>query len=91
MKQMKHPKISLLLAAMAVLTLAPTAHAYVGPGVASSTIVLVLGILGSILIWVFALVWYPFKHLWRRWRGSEQVVEDAEHTASSKGDVAPPQ
>jgi hypothetical protein len=43
-----------------LLTLSP-AHAYVGPGLGAGSIAVVLGILASILLAIFAVVWYPLK------------------------------
>ena len=40
--------------------------AYIGPGLATGTIGVILGILGSICIAVFALLWYPFKRLLKK-------------------------
>ena len=88
-RDMKHVKPKMpLLAAAAVMTLSSTAHAYVGPGVALSTIVMGLGVLGALLLWVFVLVWYPVKRLWRRWRGNRRAAEDAE-VPPPRGDGLP--
>lgn len=40
--------------------------AYIGPGLATGTIGVVLGVLGSIFIAVFALLWYPLKRLLKK-------------------------
>lgn len=37
--------------------------AYVGPGLGAGTITVLLGILGSIFVAIFAFLWYPFKRL----------------------------
>jgi hypothetical protein len=37
------------------------ARAYIGPGLGAGTIGLILGVLGSIFIALFAIVWYPLK------------------------------
>ena len=61
-----------LLATVALLTSAGTAHAYVGPGVGAGTVAVVLGILGSLVLWLFAVVWYPFKRMLRRRRSASR-------------------
>lgn len=54
---------SLLLAAM-VLALTPlAAQAYIGPGVGAGAIGAVLGVIGSIFLALFAVVYYPIKRL----------------------------
>ncbi len=40
--------------------------AYIGPGLATGTLGVILGIVGSICIAVFALLWYPFKKLLKK-------------------------
>lgn len=47
------------------------ANAYVGPGLGAGTIGVVLGIVGSLFIALFAIVWYPLKRLIKRNRKSE--------------------
>jgi hypothetical protein len=49
-----------LLAAMPV-------EAYVGPGLGAGTLGVVLGLLGSILIALFAFFWYPIKRIFKKW------------------------
>lgn len=43
-----------------------SAMAYIGPGLATGTIGVILGVIGSICIAVFALVWYPFKRVLKK-------------------------
>lgn len=62
--------ILLLPAVIGAAATAPVVHAYVGPGATLGAVVLVLGVLGALVLWVFALAWYPFKRLWQRWRGT---------------------
>lgn len=51
---------------MVALSLPESAHAYTGPGLGLGAIGAALGILGSILLALLSLIWYPFKRLWRR-------------------------
>ena len=47
--------------------LSPTyAMAYVGPGLGAGAISVVLGVLGSIFIALFAILWYPFKRFLKK-------------------------
>jgi len=50
------------------LLLAGSAQAYIGPGLGAGTLAVVLGVLGSILLAVFAVVWYPLKRMMKRRR-----------------------
>ena len=40
--------------------------AYIGPGLATGTIGVILGVVGSICIAVFAMLWYPIKRVWKK-------------------------
>ena len=71
------------LAVIALLASTGTAHAYVGPGVGAGTVAVVLGVVGSIVLWLLALVWYPFKRMLRRRRASGLRTSTAENDLSS--------
>ena len=52
---------------LSLLTVFPdVANAYVGPGLGAGTIGVILGIIGSIFIAIFAIVWYPLKRLLKK-------------------------
>lgn len=56
-----------LFAAAAVLMLhAGVAQAYIGPGVASGALAAVVGVLGSIVLALFAVIYYPIKRMLKR-------------------------
>ena len=56
----------LLLAALAVILPADAAHAYVGPGLRLGTIAVVLGVIGSVFLAIFAVLWYPIKRMLKK-------------------------
>jgi hypothetical protein len=52
-----------------ILLLNPGAsHAYLGPGLGAGAAAVALGLIGSVLLALFALLWYPIKKLVRRFR-----------------------
>ena len=53
------------------------AKAYVGPGLGAGTIAVILGVLGSIFIALFAFLWYPLKRLLKKIKKSKQ--QDTTH------------
>jgi hypothetical protein len=66
------------LASMLLLAAVP-AEAYVGPGLGAGTLGVVLGLLGSILIALFAFFWYPIKRIFKKWTTSgDDSLEDEE-------------
>ncbi|MDQ4419407.1 hypothetical protein OOT33_03005 [Sphingobium sp. DEHP117] len=57
---------AIALSAMLTLFLLPTpALAYIGPGVGAGAIGAVLGVIGSIFLGLFAIIWYPVKRMLR--------------------------
>lgn len=62
MRALSTPLVALALAL--ALALQPVAAlAYIGPGVGAGAIGAVLGVIGSIFLAIFAVVWYPVKRL----------------------------
>ncbi|WP_254428790.1 MULTISPECIES: hypothetical protein [unclassified Ruegeria] len=63
----------LAISTAAFILSAGTAQAYVGPGLGLGTIAVVLGVIGSIFLAIFAIIWYPAKRILRKRRaaGSE--------------------
>ena len=62
-------KTGVRLALRLLLATAPsTAHAYMGPGVGMGALSVALGIIGSIILGLFSIIWYPLKRLIRRLR-----------------------
>ncbi len=58
---------------VSIILISPvSAVAYVGPGLGAGTIGVVLGILGSIVIALFAVLWYPFKRLLKKIKKTDQ-------------------
>jgi hypothetical protein len=43
-----------------------SAEAYIGPGAGAGTIAVVLGVLASIVMAFFAILWYPIKRFFKR-------------------------
>ena len=61
---MQVSKITLVI--VFFLLLPEITNAYVGPGLGAGTIGVILGIIGSIFIAIFAIVWYPLKRLLKK-------------------------
>ena len=59
--------------------------AYVGPGLGVGVIGVILGVIGSILIALFAVFWYPLKRMLKQ-RKQKRANEDANTTLPKKMD-----
>lgn len=56
------------------------AHAYIGPGMGVGAIGVVFGVALSIVLALFAILWYPFKRLLKKMK--RQAKEDSNHESS---------
>ena len=73
--------IPTLVSALILTSLAAPAHAYIGPGITGGSLVF-LALLGlSVLLALYALVWYPIK---RRLKGKPKSDEsESDHSEGS--------
>lgn len=54
---------------IAILLAAPNiAHAYVGPGLGAGALAVFLGLIASVFLALFAIIWYPVKGVVKRFR-----------------------
>jgi cellobiose-specific phosphotransferase system component IIC len=58
-------------------TLSSPAHAYLGPGMGVGTLAVVFGILASLVLALFAVLWYPFKRMINRLNGPKVDADTA--------------
>ena len=61
--------MSRLLPLIGLVAFPNVAFAYIGPGLGAGTVVVILGILLSIILGIFAVFWYPIKRLFKRKKG----------------------
>ena len=52
------------------------AHAYIGPGVASGALAAVVGVIGSIFLALFAVIYYPIKRMLKRRKSAAATDTD---------------
>ena len=64
-----------LLLIMVIFAVTTPAYAYVGPGMGAGTFAVALGIIGSIFLALFAVIYYPFKRMLKR----KKAAKTAEH------------
>lgn len=71
-----------------ILLIGLPAHAYIGPGAGAGTIAVVLGILASIVMAFFAILWYPMKRLSKKRKAAREAKEAQRATAEEPGSSA---
>ena len=59
--------------------------AYIGPGLGAGTIGVILGVLGSIVLALFAIFWYPIKRMLRK-NKSDSDPKDREQQTEETAD-----
>ena len=60
-------RLTVMALSIFLLVMTPVwAMAYIGPGLATGTIGVILGVVGSICIAVFAMLWYPIKRVLKK-------------------------
>lgn len=57
---------------MGLLLIPSPAYAYLGPGMGVGGLAVVLGILSSIFVALFVVLWYPFKRLVKRRKAQKE-------------------
>ena len=62
------PRLLAAVSAILLMTAASPASAYLGPGVGLGALGVALGIVGSVILGIFSILWYPFKRLIRKFR-----------------------
>ena len=77
-------KLTALLTVPLVMAALP-AQAYIGPGAGAGTIAVVLGILASIVMAFFAILWYPLKRVMKKRKAAS--AEANSMTSTDDGDT----
>ena len=66
-----------LLLLVPLLFAALPSYAYIGPGAGAGTIAVVLGILASIVMAFFAILWYPVKRVIKKRKVNKKANKEA--------------
>lgn len=61
--------------ALLFMLLPAGAQAYLGPGLGAGTIAVVLGLIGSVFLALFAVLWYPIKRIIQKLRPNKKKAE----------------
>ena len=65
-----------------IFGLISAANAYIGPGLGLGTVGILIGILGSIILALIAVLWYPFKRVLKKIKKTKDLEskEDSNET-----------
>lgn len=61
-------KLKIIWCVLLTTLVAIPAHAYIGPGAGAGVIATVLGVISSIFLALIALIWYPIKRLFKKFK-----------------------
>lgn len=75
---------------IALLLVHTNASAYIGPGLGAGVVSVILGLLASILLAIFAIFWYPIKRLIKKLRGAGKKPETAARQPETVSETAEP-
>ena len=64
--------------------LIPSANAYIGPGLGLGTVGVIVGILGSIILALIAVLWYPFKRVLKKIKKIKAIDSEEEPNESAE-------
>jgi len=53
-----------------------TAWGYVGPGMALSTILITLGVIGSLLLAILSVIYYPIKRFIKKTKSKKEIKKN---------------
>jgi len=58
---------------LTIILLPSPAYAYIGPGLGAGTVGAVLGVIFSVFLAIFAILWYPLKRFLKKRRLSKST------------------
>ncbi len=76
-------RVTILVLLMEII-FSSNVSAYVGPGLGAGAVGVVLGVLASVILALFAIVWYPVKRLLKKMKISSQSKNNRHQTMGSE-------
>ena len=88
---MQHLNKLELVSALILLLGSQQALAYIGPGLGAGSVGVILGLVGSVLLALFAFFWYPIKRMLAGKNKDEEAKEEmaAETAEKAEQNTAP--
>ncbi len=81
---------SMAILAGLLITSASPAFAYIGPGLGAGTVAVVLGVIASVFLALFAVIWYPLKRIFGRKNNAKAPGANSRDAGAEPSDSAPP-
>ena len=69
---------------VSIFGLISSAHAYIGPGLGLGTVGILIGILGSIILALIAVLWYPFKRVLKKIKKTKDLESEEDPNESAE-------
>lgn len=73
--------------ALVVFLVAMPAHAYLGPGMSVGAFAVVLGVVGSVFLGLFSVIYYPIKRLLKKTRSPAASKTTEEQSPEEQGKI----
>ena len=67
---------------VSIFGLISSAYAYIGPGLGLGTVGILIGILGSIILALIAVLWYPFKRILKKIKKTKNLDSEEDPNES---------
>ena len=81
-------RITISLIFALVSTFSSSVFAYIGPGLGVGTVGVILGVIGSLFLALFAIFWYPVKRLVKKSKKPQPEVENETLPAAKEDAVS---
>ena len=76
--------ISSIVFLVSFFGLISSANAYIGPGLGLGTVGILIGLLGSIILALIAVLWYPFKRLLKKIKKKKDLEPEEDRNESAE-------
>ncbi len=81
---------SMVMLVVLVFASASPAMAYIGPGLGAGTIAVVFGVIVSIFLAIFAVIWYPLKRIFGKKNNAKTPRSNSQDAGGDPSDASPP-
>lgn len=81
---------SMVMLVVLVFASASPAWAYIGPGLGAGTVAVALGVIASVFLALFAVIWYPLKRIFGKRNSARTPGPSSQDAVRDPSDATPP-